>query len=63
MDYDKIDCLLNLSIEDHPLVLELGGEYSIKKLRSNLRESDKSHEDALRLVCDIYDNACARHIR
>ena len=55
MDYDKIDCLLNSSIEDHPLVLELGGKYSM--------ESDKAQEDALQLVCDIYDNACARHIR
>ena len=44
MGYDKID----LSIEDHPLVLELGGEYRM--------ESDKAQEDALQLVRDIFDN-------
>ena len=40
--------LLANYIEKHPLAIELGSEY--------IMQSDKAQEDAVRLVCDIFDN-------
>lgn len=35
-------------IEKHPYALTLGGEY--------IMQDDKAQEDAIQLVCDIFDN-------
>lgn len=48
MNYKKIKTLLDWYIEKYPHVVELGGEY--------IMQDDEAQEDALQLVCDIFDN-------
>ena len=45
---EEIMALLARYIEKHPLAVECGGEY--------IMQDDKAQEDALQLVCDIFDN-------
>lgn len=49
-NFNTVGVMLFLAnfIEKHPLVIECGSEY--------IMQSDKAQEDALRLVCDIFDN-------
>lgn len=47
-DIEEIKVLIAGYIERHPLVEECGGEY--------IMQNDKAQEDALQLVCDIFDN-------
>ena len=44
--------LLTGYIEKHPLVVECGGEY--------IMQEDDAQIDALKLVCDIFDNMKAK---
>jgi len=48
VDFEEIKVLLAQFIEKHPSVVALGAEY--------IWQSDKAQEDALQLVCDIFDN-------
>lgn len=48
MDFENIKAVLAWYIEKHPDVLNLGGEY--------IMQSDDAQEDAVQLVCDIFDN-------
>ena len=48
MDVDKIESLLTEYYEKHPLALEMGSEY--------IMQDNKAQEDALELVCKIFDN-------
>ncbi len=47
-DTEEIMVLLAGYIEKHPLAVECGGEYIV--------QSDKAMLDAIKLVCDIFDN-------
>ena len=47
-DTEGVMLLLANFIEKHPLAVECGREY--------IMQSDKAQEDALRLVCEIFDN-------
>lgn len=47
-DTEEIMVLLAGFIEKHPTVVECGGEY--------IMQDDKAQEDALELVCNIFDN-------
>lgn len=48
MDIEEVKLLLCQYIEKHPDVTSLGAEY--------IWQSDKAQEDAIQLVCDIFDN-------
>ena len=48
MDYEEIMSLIAEYIEKHPLARKFGSEY--------IMQSDKAQEDALKLVCDMFDN-------
>lgn len=48
MDFEEIKVLLAQFIEKHPSVVTLGSEY--------IWQNDNAQEDALQLVCDIFDN-------
>lgn len=50
MSFDTEEVLVLLAgyIEKHPLVVECGGEY--------IMQDDEAQIDALKLVCDIFDN-------
>jgi hypothetical protein len=47
-DVEEIKCLIAGYMERHPLVEECGGEY--------IMQNDEAKEDAIQLVCDIFDN-------
>ena len=47
-DADKIFKLLEKYINDHPLAEKYGSEY--------ITQSDSARDDALYLVCDIFDS-------
>ena len=49
MNTDKIVELVEEYAEKHNLAVELGGEY--------IMQNDKAQEDAIQLVCDIFDKA------
>ena len=48
MDYEEIKAMFAWYIEKHPYALTLGGEY--------IMQDDKAQEDAIQLVCEIFDN-------
>jgi len=48
MDFEEIKAVLAWYIEKHPDVTSLGAEY--------IWQDDKAQEDAIQLVCDIFDN-------
>ena len=48
MDYEEIKAMFAWYIEKHSYALTLGGEY--------IMQDDKAQEDAIQLVCDIFDN-------
>ncbi len=48
MDYEEIKAIFAWYIEKHPSVVALGAEY--------IWQNDKAQEDAIQLVCDIFDN-------
>ena len=45
---EEIKAMLAWYIEKHPCALILGGEY--------IMQDDKAQEDAIQLVCGIFDN-------
>ena len=45
---EEIKALIEGYMKRHPLVEERGGEYIMK--------NDEAQEDAIQLVCDIFDN-------
>ena len=47
-DMEEIKALIAGYAEKHPLAEECGGEY--------ISQDDKAQEDAIQLVCDIFDN-------
>ena len=47
-DTEEVMLLLANFIEKHPMAIECGSEY--------IMQSDKAQEDALELVCNIFDN-------
>ena len=47
-DIEEIKALLAGYIEKHPLAVECGGEYIMQDYNAQV--------DALKLVCDIFDN-------
>ncbi len=47
-DIEEIKALIAGYVERHPLVEKMGGEY--------IMQDDEAQEDALQLVCDIFDN-------
>lgn len=47
-DTEEVLALLAGYIEKHPLAVECGGEY--------IMQNDNAQDDALKLVCDIFDN-------
>lgn len=47
-DTEEVMLLLANFIEKHPLAIECGSEY--------IMQNDKAQNDALELVCDIFDN-------
>jgi hypothetical protein len=47
-DIEEVLALLAEYIEKHPLAVECGGEY--------IMQDDNAQVDALKLVCDIFDN-------
>lgn len=47
-DIEEIKVLIAGYVDRHPLVKELGSEF--------IMQNDKAQEDALQLVCDIFDN-------
>ena len=47
-DMEEIKALIAGYVEKHPLVEECGSEY--------IGQDDKAQEDAIQLVCDIFDN-------
>lgn len=47
-DTEKIMTLLMEYIEKHPLAIECGGEY--------IMQDDEAQVDALKLVCNIFDD-------
>lgn len=47
-DEEEIKALLADYIEKHPLAVECGGEY--------IMQNDEAQVDALKLVCNIFDN-------
>ena len=51
-DTEEIMTLLAGYIEKHPLAVECGGEY--------IMQDDEAQEDALELVCNIFDNMQSR---
>lgn len=47
-DMEEIKALIAGYVKKHPLAEEMGGEY--------IMQDDEAQEDALQLVCDIFDN-------
>lgn len=47
-DAEEMMALLARFIESHPLVVDRGGEY--------IMQDDEAQDDAVQLVCDIFDN-------
>ena len=47
-DMEEIKALIAGFVNRHPLVEERGGEY--------IMQNDEAQEDAVQLVCDIFDN-------
>jgi len=47
-DTEEVMLLLADFMEKHPLAVECGSEY--------IMQSDKAQNDALQLVCEIFDN-------
>lgn len=47
-DVEEIKALIAGYMDRHPLVEERGGEY--------IMQNDEAQEDAIQLVCDIFDN-------
>lgn len=47
-DMEEIKALIAGYVERHPLAEEMGGEY--------IMQDDEAQEDAIQLVCDIFDN-------
>ena len=47
-DMEEIKALIAGYVERHPLAEECGGEY--------VMQDDEAQEDAIQLVCDIFDN-------
>lgn len=47
-DMEEIKVLIAGYVERHPLAEECGGEY--------IWQDDEAQEDAIQLVCDIFDN-------
>ena len=48
MDFEEIKAMFAWYIEKRPYALTLGAEY--------IMQDDKAQEDAIQLVCDIFDN-------
>lgn len=48
LDMEEVKALIAGYMERHPLVEKCGGEY--------IMQDDEAQEDAIQLVCDIFDN-------
>lgn len=48
-DIEAIKALIEGYVKRHPLAEKMGGEY--------IMQDDEAQEDALQLVCDIFDSA------